>query len=86
MKIKDIFTIEEIDGKVFMVCLDSSVLSGMIELNETAAFIAKCLSEDTTPEEIANKVSEEYDVTPEEALIGVQQMISQFREIRVIED
>lgn len=38
MRMRDIFEIEEVDGKIYMVCLDSDVLAGMIELNETAAY------------------------------------------------
>ena len=39
MKIRPIFEVETIDDMQYMVCLDSSVLSGMIQLNETAALI-----------------------------------------------
>jgi len=55
MKIKDIFEIETIDDKQYMICLDSNVLAGMVELNETAAYIVECMKSETTIEEIAKK-------------------------------
>lgn len=86
MKIKDIFEIEVIDGKQFMVCLDSTVLAGMIELNETAAFIVNCLFEETTVDQIADKLVSEYDVEKEAAIEGAEQIINQLRQLGVIEE
>lgn len=69
-----------------MVCLDSSVLSGMIQLNETAALIIECLKEDTTMIKIAEKIAEVYDVSSEDALVGVEQIIEQLESINAIEE
>lgn len=85
MKMKDIFEIETIDDQQFMVCLDSTVLAGMIQLNETAAFIVACLKEETTAEEIAGKMAATYDVSQKEALSGVEQIIAQLRQLNALE-
>ena len=86
MKIKDIFEIEKIEDKQFMVCLDSSIFAGMIELNETAAFIINCFKEDSSINDVAKKLSSEYEVTEEEAIIGIEQIVSQLEEIDAIEE
>lgn len=86
MKIKDIFEIETIDDKQYMICLDSNVLAGMVELNETAAYIVECMKSETTIEEIAKKISNIYDITQEEAVPGVESIIQQLRKINAIEE
>ena len=86
MKLKDLFAIEEVDDKLYMVCLDSSILIGMIQLNETAGLIVNCLAEETTEEQIADKLASVYEVSIEEALTGVHQIIEQLRSIHAIEE
>lgn len=86
MKIRPIFEVETIDDMQYMVCLDSSVLAGMIQLNETAALIVGCLKEDTTIEKIAEKMAEVYDVSVEDASVGVEQIIEQLKSINAIEE
>lgn len=86
MKLKDIFEIETIDNSQFMVCLDSSVLSGMIELNETAAFIVQCLKENTTINEIASKISGVYNISAEDATPGVVSIINQLSQLNALEE
>lgn len=86
MKIKDVFEIERIDDKQFMVCLDNSIFAGMVELNETADFIVECLKEDISVEEIAKRMSSEYEATVEEVLSGVEQIVNQLRNINAIEE
>jgi len=86
MRMSNIFETEEVDGKVYMVCLDSDVLAGMVELNETAAFIVNNLADDTTEENVAQKMCEEYEISYEEALQGVCAMVDQLKQINAIEE
>ncbi len=86
MRIKDVFEVEVIDDKQFMVCLDNSIFAGMIELNETASFIVECLKTDCTVEDIASRIAEEYEATVEEIMPGVKQIVSQLRDINAIMD
>lgn len=85
MRIKDIFVVETIDDKKYMVCLDNAVLSGMIKLNETAAFIVDCLKEETTIDEIANKIVSVYEVEKEDAINAVEKVIDQFKKINALD-
>ena len=86
MKIRSIFEVETIDNMQYMVCLDSSVLAGMIRLKETASLIVECLKEDTTIEEIAEKLTTVYDVSFEDAKIGVERIVEQLKSINAIEE
>lgn len=86
MKLKNIFEIETIEEKKFMVCLDSSIFAGMIELNETAAFIVECLKEETTIDGIVDKIETVYDVGREEAINFVEQIVEQLKNINVLDE
>lgn len=86
MKLKNIFEIETIEDKKFMVCLDSSVFAGMIELNETAAFIIECLKEETTIDGIIDKIKTVYDVEREDVVGYVEQIVTQLKNINVLDN
>ena len=86
MRMRDIFEIEEVDGKIYMVCLDSDVLAGMIELNETAAYIVEKLMQETTTEEIAKQMCNDYETTFEDALEGINVIVGQLKQVNAIEE
>ena len=85
MKIKDIFMVETVDQDQFMVCLDSNVFSGMIQLNETAAFIINSLKEETSVDEIVDKMILEYEVDKEQAKMGVESLVQQLYNINALD-
>ncbi len=84
MRIKDIFKVETVDQDQFMVCLDSNVFSGMIQLNETAAFVINCLKEETSVDAIVDKMILEYEVDRESAKQGVEALIQQLNSINAL--
>ncbi len=79
MKIKSGFVIREIAGQYMAVPVGERVndLHGMIALNETGAFIWKLLEDEKTEEDLARALTEEYEVSYEEALEAVRE----FREL-----
>ena len=79
MKIKSGFVIREIAGQYMAVPVGERVndLHGMIALNETGAFIWKLLEDEKTEEDLARALTEEYEVSYEEALEAVKE----FREL-----
>ena len=79
MKIKSGFVIREIAGQYIAVPVGERVndLHGMIALNETGAFIWKLLENEKTEEDLARALTEEYEVSYEEALEAVRE----FREL-----
>ncbi len=62
----------EISGQVFIVDPDNSYLH---ELNETGSFIWKLMERAFSPEEIAKRLSKEFDVVPAEAADDVKDFI-----------
>ncbi len=63
MKIKDGFLLRQVAGKhVVLPMSDTLDLNMMITLNDTGAFLWTCLQQDTTPENLTERLLAEYDV------------------------
>ena len=60
-------------------------LHGMIALNETGAFIWKLLEDEKTEEELARALTEEYEVSYEEALEAVKEFRELMEKEKVLE-
>lgn len=87
MKIKSGFVIREIAGQYMAVPVGERVndLHGMIALNETGAFIWKLLEDEKTEEELARALTEEYEVSYEEALEAVKEFRELMEKEKVLE-
>lgn len=87
MKIKSGFVIREIAGQYMAVPVGERVndLHGMIALNETGAFIWKLLEHEKTEEELAEALTEDYDVSFEEALDAVKEFHEMMKKEKVLE-
>lgn len=59
---------------------------GMLTLNEVGSFVFKALLEETTPENIAASITEEYRVDYETALADVNTFIEKLREKDLIDE
>ncbi len=88
MKIKSGFVIREIAGQYMAVPVGERVndLHGMIALNETGAFIWKLLENEQTEEDLARALTEEYEVSYEEALEAVREFYDLMKNEHVLED
>lgn len=77
MKIKENYALSVIAGSNVVFPIDMSDLdfTGMLTLNETGVFLWSLLRADTTREELAKALTEEYDVTYDEALADVDAFI-----------
>lgn len=82
MTIKGSFILREVAGSHVVVPVGASVVdfNGMITLNETGAFLWGLLSQDAAPEDLVRRLTEEYDVTPEEARRDVDAFLQRMRE------
>ncbi len=86
MKIKDGFVIREAAGSFVIMNLGQELnLGKMFTLNETGAFIWKAIAEGLTEKEIAEKLSEEYNVDTETAKKDVESFICKMKEADVFE-
>ncbi len=86
MKIKSGFILREVAGSYLVVAVGSRVkqFNGMINLNETGAFLWKLLEKGTTEEEAVAAMLGAYDVDEEIAKADVKAFIAKLTEAGVL--
>lgn len=87
MKIKPGFIKREIDETYVVIPTGANLSSidALIDLNETGAFLWDCLAEDATIAQLVEKMTEAYDVSPEEAEAGIRDFVAFLQENGIIE-
>ena len=85
MKLKDTFITHMSNGEQILVDA-SGKFSGIIRNNESAAFIVECLKKETTVENIADHMYEEYDASKEVLLKAVNDVVLQLRKAGAIDE
>ena len=89
MKIKKGFVLREVCGENVIIGegLGAINFGKMLALNESAAWLWKQAVEmgDFTIEALAEKLCQEYDVTAEEALLDVTEIIGEWQKVDVID-
>lgn len=58
-----------------LVSIDVAAFNGYITLNETCAFLWELMKQPQTAEQLAQSLTEQYDVTYTQALADVKQML-----------
>lgn len=87
MRVSKNFVMREIAGEVILVPVGTATgMSGLITLNNVAAFIWKKLQEDHTVEELKQMVLEEYEVTEELAERDVKGLTSELLKLGMLEE
>ena len=86
MKIKDGFVLREVAGSFIVVAIGEAVknFNGIINLNETGAFLWKILEKGATQEELVAKLLEEYDVDDKTAAEDVGKFINKLSEAKLV--
>ena len=85
MKLKDDFLTYDSEGEKIIVSV-SGAFQGLARGNKTAAFIIDCLTEDTTPDEIIEKMLEKYNAPREVIESDVKMIVDKLRSIGAIEE
>ena len=82
MKIRSGFILREVLGSPMVVATGDAARNfhGMIKLNETAGVIWRGLQDGRTEPQIAAKLAEVYDVSPERAAADVAALLRQMDE------
>lgn len=82
MKIEKSFILREIAGDYVIVPVKETALefNGLITVNEVGAFIWKCLQKETTPEQIAEAICEEYEVEYSQAEADTKEFIGTLKD------
>ena len=86
MKIKDGFILREVAGSYIVVAVGEAVkqFSGVINLNETGAFLWRELAKGTTEEDLKKALLNEYDVPEEVAQKDVKAFIENLTKANLI--
>ncbi|MEE1319488.1 MAG: PqqD family protein [Ruminococcus sp.] len=87
MKIKEDFLLRKVADSYVVVPVNRMTLdfNGIINLNETGAFLFGLLQNGAEKEELISKLLDEYEVTPEKASNDVDVFISKVKEADILE-
>lgn len=89
MKIKQGFVLRDVCGEQVIMGegLGALDFGRLLCLNETAAFLWKCALElgEFTVESLSEKLCGEYDVSKEQALADVSQIVDEWKKVNVVE-
>lgn len=82
MKIKEGYILREVAGNFVVVAVGNAVknFNGIINLNETGAFLWKILEKGATKDELKKQLLGEYDVSEEIADKDINTFISKLEE------
>ena len=86
MKLKDGFCTQRISkGQVMVPVGDADTdFRGIVRSNSTAAFVVDCLKEETTRDEILEKLKNTYDGSEEEMAKDLDEVIAKLDSINAI--
>ena len=85
MKLNHEFITREMDDQQIMISA-SGKFSGLVRSNKTAAFIVDCLADDTTEEEIVQKMLSKYDAPEEIIREDVKKILDTLRRIGALDE
>lgn len=86
MKIKENFLIQNVDDTQFLVPVGAEAFQGIVRSNKTAAFIVDSLKEETTEEQLVDKMFARYDAPRDEIAADVKAVLSTLRKINALEE
>ena len=86
MKIKEGFVLREVAGNFIVVAVGSAVkeFNGIINLNETGAFLWKIVEKGCEREDLINALLGEYEVEKETAEKDIDKFIGKLKEAKLI--
>ena len=86
MKIKDGFMLREVAGSYIVVAVGSAVkeFNGVINLNETGAFLWKILEKGAEKEDLLTALTAEYEVEEDLAKKDIDKFIEKLSEVNLL--
>lgn len=86
MKIKDGFILREVAGSYLVVAVGNAVkeFGGIVNLNETGAFLWKLLEKSSTEPEMVDALLNEYEVDRETAEKDVKAFVEKLTEAKLV--
>ena len=86
MKLSDKFITHMSNNKQVLVSTDRNVFSGLVRSNETAAYIVNLLKEETTREEVVNKMMSDYEASREDIERNVDKVLNVLRSVGALDE
>lgn len=86
MKIKDGYLLKEIAGSFVVVPVGAIDFDGVITLNETGAYIWKCLEKETNEDGLVSSLLSEYEIDPALARRDVAAFLTLLRKENLIDE
>ena len=86
MKIKDGFILREVAGSYLVVAVGNAVkeFGGIVNLNETGAFLWRLLENSSTEPEMVDALLKEYEVDRETAEKDVKAFVEKLTEAKLV--
>ena len=87
MKINDNFILRQVAGSwIFLSVADKTVdFNGMLTLNETGLLLWRLLEKESSREALAQALTDEYEVTYEQALADVDEYLDYLERVGCLE-
>ena len=86
MRLSDGFITYDTDKEHLLVATGGQQFQGLVKSNAAAAFIIDCLKEETTPQDIKDKMFARYDAPMERISADVDYVLDQLRSIGAVVD
>lgn len=86
MKLNENFLTQEIDDTQVMVATSDTAFSGIVRSNQTAAEIVNLMKEETTRDEVVDKMCAKYDASREEIAADVDMVIATLRKVGALDE
>lgn len=86
MKLSDKFITHMSNNKQVLVSTDRNIFSGLVRSNETAAYIVNLLEEETTREEVVNKMMSDYEASREDIERNVDKVLDTLRSVGALDE
>ena len=86
MKIKDSFISHESDGESMLIPTGEAKFSGIVKGNSTLGAIIGFLMEETTEDEVIDKMAARFDAPREIIARDVQKVISELKRIDALDE
>ena len=86
MKLKEDFITHQFDDTQVMIGTENVEFKGVVTSNQTSAFIVDCLKEETTREQIIEKMLEKYDAPREIITEDVDKILGLLKGIGALDE
>ena len=88
MKLRGEFIVRRLGEDIVAIPMGQTALefNGMVLLNEVSKIIWECLEQSCQPEEIVTAVTNDFDVSADEAKADIMEYLSKLRECGLLEE